>query len=108
MKRRNDVVVLLAGAIVEQVLPLDRLFDQRGSDQPAALLGPCERRRRLQPVEGDSRVAVGDPDQRSAGFGIQIHVASAQPPFRIGHGTVDDRADLIVVERGEHEYPSAR
>src|SRR4029077_19410646 len=64
VQRRNDVVVFLAGAIVQQVLALNRLLDECGRDQSPALLWTRQRRRRLEAIEGDARVAMGDWNQR--------------------------------------------
>src|SRR5947199_79639 len=48
---RDDVVVLLAGAVIQEVLALHRLLDERGGDAPPALLRPGQGGGGLQAVE---------------------------------------------------------
>ena len=62
VQRRDDVVVLLAGLVVEQGAPFDQSGERRRCRASAAplIVGPAERQDGLfEQVERDARVAVG-------------------------------------------------
>ena len=75
--------MLLAGAVIQEVLALHRLLDERGGDAPPALLRPGQGGGGLQAVERHPGVAVRHADQRGAGVSVEIDVVACEPTLRV-------------------------
>ncbi len=92
----DGVVVRLAGAVVQVGAVLERLFDElAGHLLDAVFVGPRRRRRQLEGVEGDARVAAGAAGQRLDRFVVERQLLAAKPALLVGQRPADYRLDLL-------------
>ncbi len=91
MQRRNDVVMLLPGLVVEQHLPLDRILDGFGGE--LAIFGSCGCK--LQDVVCGTGIAVGIDRDLAKQIFRRLHSDNRQRTAQQPH-------DLFLGERLEH------
>ena len=98
----------VAGLIVGASAPLQRIGDRLFVDDPGA--GGFVRRRsgEFERAERDARIAVRKVDQRLARARLDPDVRTSQSPLGIAQRTIDQYADIRVVERFEHEDARTR
>ena len=96
-QRRDDVVVLVAGAVIEQVPLLQRLLDLLQRD--GAFAG--QPGRRLETVERHPRISAGDLEER-------IHRVTVDGGVQLLQPALHDLLQLVPVELLEAEDPAPR
>jgi hypothetical protein len=96
-QRRDDVVVHVAGPVVEQVPVLHRPLDRLGRDGVAG----AERGGRLQRVERDAGVAPGRLQQGRHGLGLGLDA-------QLGQAAADHALQVVAGERLQPEDAAAR
>ena len=99
----NQVVVLLSRLVVEQSPPLNRLLDERGVHQAAAI---DERRRgdgQLEKIQRHAGIAVRVQRYRAKRVGGDLHRSTAQAAFRVVKRARQDRRDLVDREPAKDE-----
>jgi len=106
-ERRDRVVVLIAGAVVQERPSLHRIADLLQADRALAV-GARHRRVRgeLERVQRYARVAVAHRDKAVLGLLRERHGA-AQSAL-VGQGATHDHADLVFSERLQREHPRTR
>ncbi len=108
-KGGDDLIVLIAGPVVQQGPLLQRLFDRRLIDVPDALgigWGGC--RRQLQGVQRHAGIAVGHGDEVFHCVRRRRDVLGAQSPLRVGQGSAHQPFYRRIVQRFQPEDPTAR
>ena len=106
-ERGDDVVMLLAGTIVEQRFVLRRLADVV-SDDRAALRGAGQLGSDFQRTERAARVTRAKAHDLGQRVVIDRQFERPEPPIAIGQRAPDESGEVIIVQRLEHEDAGAR
>ena len=104
VQRRDQVEVLVAGAVVAQVLPRQRAADVVGVDRTLTRGGG--RGRDLECGERATSVAIGGCGQQV--HGLVTRRDAAREPALIRERAADQRTDGLGIERAQHEHACAR
>jgi len=102
-ERADGVVMLVAGAVVQEAAPLQRLahVGERDLARPGGgVVGQLER------VQRDPRVAVRHRDERVLGLLRQPRLAGQAA--LVDQRAPDDRADVVLRERAQHVHARTR
>ncbi len=94
MERADQVVVLLAGLVVEERLALRGLVDQRGGQGADPGGRRRERGGHLEDVQGGPGVAVGQPRDGGEDRVVGLDVERAQAALGVGQRPAEDRGHL--------------
>ncbi len=97
----DDVVVLLAGFVVEEVGFLEDGFNEGNGD------GIALSTRSLQRIQGHAGVAVGHVGDEGDDVVGDFHASSAETVVGVDERAAEERRDGIFPEPLEHEYPRA-
>src|SRR5439155_418888 len=96
-ERRDDVVVLVAGAVIKKMSLLQRALDVLERD----LVGAGQSGRGFESVERHARVAARC-------LQLRVHRVGADRRVELAQTTLDDALQLVAVEGFEPEHAAAR
>ena len=99
VQRRDQVVMLLAGLVVQERAPLDRLVDPRGVDIAPASGDRRRRHAQLEQVQRHPRVAVGIKRDRAQRLRVDRRLLAAEAALRIGERARQNRLDVTAGQR---------
>src|SRR5207248_115964 len=103
VERGDDVVVLLAGLVVQERAPLDERGQAGGIQPPRSVRGGGGRGDGLlEQIERDARVAVGIDRERRQRVVVGRNVARSEAAPGVFQRAPEDRRDVGRVERQQH------